>query len=96
MNACVGASSAMSTAYVCTWASARPPFFANARICLLASASLSSSRAQITVIAPASANLQAAARPMPDEPPVTSTTLPATVPLRLWSMDSAGSRWRSQ
>ena len=36
----------------------------------------------MTVIAPASANLHAAARPMPDEPPVTSTTLPPTVPLQ--------------
>ena len=52
--------------------------------------------AQMMVTAPASANLQAAARPMPDEPPVTSTTLPPTVPFRLRSMNSAGSRWRSQ
>jgi hypothetical protein len=34
------------------------------------------SRPQMMVMAPASANLCAAARPMPDDPPVTSTTLP--------------------
>ena len=34
------------------------------------------------VMAPASASLWAAARPMPDEPPVTSTTLPATLPVQ--------------
>ena len=37
----------------------------------------------LVVVAPASANLCAAASPMPEEPPVTSTTLPATVPRRL-------------
>ena len=45
-----------------------------------AASSLSWSRPQIRVMAPASANLWAAAKPMPDEPPVTSTTLPPTVP----------------
>jgi thioester reductase-like protein len=38
----------------------------------------------------------AAARPMPELPPVTSTTLPATVPLSERSMNRSGSRWRSQ
>ena len=86
------ASSAMSAEKVSTVA----PLPAFSRISRLASTSLASSRAQMTVIAPASANLHAAARPMPEEPPVTSTTLPLTVPLSEWSIISAGSRWRSQ
>ena len=44
------------------------------------------------VVAPASAKRTAAARPIPDEPPVTSTTLPPTAPRSVRSIMSAGSR----
>ena len=59
-------------------------------------ASFSSPRATIITCAPASASLSAAALPMPDEPPVTSTTLPRTLPASVRSMNRSGSRWRSQ
>jgi hypothetical protein len=73
-----------------------PASLSAASISPLAASSLSWSRAAITVIAPACAILCAAARPMPEEPPVTSTTLPLTWPLSVRSMKRSGSRWRSQ
>ncbi len=54
------------------------------------------SRATISVFAPASASLRAIALPMPAEPPVMRTRLPATAPRSDLSTNSAGSRWRSQ
>ena len=48
------------------------------------------------LIAPASATRFAVARPIPDEPPVITTTLLRTLPLSVWSMNRSGSRWRSQ
>ena len=56
-------------ATVCT---ARPP---RARISAAVSSSLSARRAHKTTFAPCSANSRAAARPMPDEAPITAAVL---------------------
>jgi len=72
---------------------ARPPI---ASISRFVSASFSSPRATSTTRAPASASFSAVARPMPDDAPVTTATLPRTRPARLRSMKRSGSRLRSQ
>ena len=63
---------------------------------LLGLLELLAERATNSTVAPASAALTAVALPIPEEPPVISTTLPRTAPLRVRSMKRSGSRWRSQ
>ena len=65
-------------------------------ISALVSSSFSGVRATSSTVAPAAADLIAAALPMPDEAPVISTVLPLIAPERERSLNRSGSRLRSQ
>ena len=72
---------------------ARPPA---ASISCLVSSSFSSPRATRITLAPAAAIASAVDLPMPDDEPVTTTTLFLTRPESVWSTKRSGSRLRSQ
>ena len=72
---------------------ALPPAFS---ISCFVSTSFSSPRATRITLAPASASLSAVALPIPDDEPVTTTTLSFTRPDSVRSMKRSGSRLRSQ
>jgi hypothetical protein len=68
----------------------------DASISFRVSSSFSSPRATSMTFAPAVASLSAVALPIPDDAPVTTTTLSFTRPDKLRSMNRSGSRLRSQ
>jgi hypothetical protein len=63
-----------------------------ASISFFVASSSSAPRAQMTTFAPAPAIFSAAALPMPDEPPVMTTTRPLTLPVSERSTKRSGSR----